>query len=61
MPTTLPRVAPDIGPILSLLRKTRLLLKSSWGTIAVAHTLELAFVALALASTADLIVPLFGP
>jgi hypothetical protein len=61
MPTTLPRVAPDIGPILSLIRKTRLLLKSSWGAIGVAHTLGLAFLALAVATTADLLVPLVGP
>lgn len=61
MPATLPRVAPDIGPILALIRKTRLLLKSSWGTIGIAHTVALAFVALALATTADLFVPLVGP
>lgn len=61
MPTTLPRVAPDIGPILALVRKTRLLLRSSWGTTGVGLTVGLAFAALAVATAADLLIPLVGP
>src|SRR5689334_3665756 len=61
MPATLPRVAPDIGPILALVRKTRLLLRTSWGAIGVGLTAGLAFAALAVAAAADMLVPLVGP
>jgi hypothetical protein len=61
MPATLPRVAPDIGPILALVRKTRRLLRSSWGAIGVGVTLGLAFAALAAVTIADILVPLVGP
>jgi hypothetical protein len=61
MPATLPRVAPDIGPILSLVRKTRLLLRSSWATVGAGLTVGLAFLALAIVTMADLAVPLVGP
>jgi hypothetical protein len=61
MPASLPRVAPDIGPILALVRKTRLLMRSSWGSIGTGLTLGLAFLALAVVTTADMLVPLVGP
>jgi hypothetical protein len=61
MPAALPRVAPDIGPILALVRKTRLLLRSSWGTVGIGLTVGLAFAALAVATAADMLVPLVGP
>jgi hypothetical protein len=57
----LPIAAPDIGPILALVRKTRLLLRSTWGTIGVGLTVGLAFAALEVATTADMLVPLVGP
>ncbi|HEX3149024.1 MAG TPA: hypothetical protein VHR66_13165 [Gemmataceae bacterium] len=61
MPATLPRVAPDIGPILALVRKTRLLLRSTWGSIGAGLTLGLAFLTLAMVAAADMLVPLVGP
>lgn len=61
MPSTLPRVGPDIGPILALVRKTRLLLRGSWGLTGVGLTLGLAFAALAVATAADMLVPLVSP
>src|SRR4051794_20566083 len=61
MPAPLARVAPDIGPILSLVRKTRLLLRSSWGVTGAGLTLGLASAALAATTAADLLVPLVGP
>lgn len=61
MPAALPRVAPDIGPILALVRRTRLLLRTSWGVTGAGLTLGLAFTALAVVSAADLLVPLVGP
>src|SRR5437899_2736518 len=61
MPVTLPRVAPDIGPILLLVRKTRLLLRSSWATVGAGLTIGLAFTALTAVTVADMAVPLVGP
>jgi len=61
MPATLPAVAPDIGPILALVRRTRLLLRASWVTVGVALTIGLAFASLALVAAADLLFPLVGP
>jgi hypothetical protein len=61
MPATVSRVAPDIGPILALVRRTRLLLRSSWGVTGAGLTLGLAFAALAAVTVADMLVPLVGP
>jgi hypothetical protein len=61
MRSSLPSVGPDIGPILSLVRKTRLLLRGSWGTIGAGFTLGLAFSVLALVTAADMLVPLVAP
>src|SRR5262245_55465451 len=61
MPSTLPSVGPDIGPILSLVRKTRLVLRGSWGTIGVGVALGLAFAALAVVTGGDMLVPLVAP
>ena len=61
MPATLPRVAPDIGPILSLVRRTRLLLRTSWATVGAGLTVGLAFAVLAAVTAADLLIPLVGP
>jgi cell division septum initiation protein DivIVA len=61
MPATLPQVAPDIGPILALVRKTRLLLRSSWVIVGVGLTVGLAFASLAVITAADLLFPLVGP
>src|SRR5262245_31543421 len=60
MPATLPQVAPDIGPILALVRKTRWLLRSSWGAIGVGLTLGVAFASLVAAAAADLLVSVVG-
>jgi hypothetical protein len=61
MPAIMPRVGPDIGPILRLVRKTRLLLRGSWGAVGVGQTLGLAFAALALVTAADMLAPLVAP
>src|SRR5262249_3515363 len=61
MPATVPQVAPDIGPILALVRRTRWLLRSSWGAVGVGLTLGLAFACLVAAAAADMLVPLVGP
>jgi hypothetical protein len=61
MPSALPRVGPDIGPILSLVRKSRLLLRGSWGAIGIGLTLGFALAVLAIVTTADMLVPLVGP
>jgi hypothetical protein len=61
MPATMPQVAPDIGPILALVRKTRWLLRSSWGAVGVGLTLGLAFAGLVAATAADMLLPLVGP
>ena len=61
MPSTIPRVGPDIGPILNLVRKTRLLLRGSWGISGVAVTLGLASATLAVVTAGDMLVPLVSP
>ena len=61
MPATAPHVAPDIGPIVSLVHRTRLLLWLSWGAVGLGLTVGVAFAALAAAAAADLLVPLVGP